>query len=383
MDFTENGKDSCCNKTKQNEHSDKVENYPNRQQAEKTPDSEKEVHSGNNHEREIRHEHEHEHEHGHEHEHEHGHEHEHEHEHGHGHGIGHHHHHHHQQDFSNLNRAFKIGITINLIYVATEAVCGLIFNSMGLLSDAGHNLTDVASLAFALIAYKLAARSASSNYTYGYKKSTILISLLNGIILLAAVAFIIAESIEKLIHPLPLQGGVISIIAAIGVIVNGFTTFLFLKNSKEDLNVKGAYLHMLADTMVSVGVVIAGIIIHFTGWYAIDGIIGLAVAIIIVIATWKLLSESIRLALDGIPHNLDSSKIISIFKETQGILEMHHLHIWALSTTENALTAHVVIQDINEMENIKTILKEKLQKSGISHATLEFETTESLCDGKC
>ena len=140
---------------------------------------------------------------------------------------------------------------------------------------------------------------------------------------------------------------------------------------------------MLADTLVSVGVVIAGIVIYYTEWYAIDGIIGLAVAVIIIIATWKLLKESIRLALDGVPQHLDTSNIIRIFQETEGVIEMHHLHVWALSTTENALTAHVTIQDVAQMESVKTVLKKKLQEAGISHATLEFETTESLCDGKC
>ena len=314
---------------------------------------------------------------------EHTHNHSHEHKHGHSHGHNHGHSHSHSPNLSSLNRAFRIGIIINIIYVLAEAVSGLWFHSMGLLSDAGHNLTDVASLVLALIAYKLSSHAATSNYTYGYKKSTVLVSLLNGIILCVAVIFIIVESIEKFIHPLPLQGGVISLIAALGVVVNGFTTFLFLKNSKEDLNVKGAFLHMLADTLVSVGVVIAGIVIYYTEWYAIDGIIGLAVAVIIIIATWKLLKESIRLALDGVPQHLDTSNIIRIFQETEGVIEMHHLHVWALSTTENALTAHVTIQDVAQMESVKTVLKQKLQEAGISHATLEFETTESLCDGKC
>ena len=254
---------------------------------------------------------------------------------------------------------------------------------MGLLSDAGHNLTDVASLVLALIAFKLATHAASKNYTYGYKKSTILISLFNGVILCVAVAFIIVESIEKLFHPQPLQGGVISIIAAIGVLVNGFTTLLFMKSSEKDLNVKGAFLHMLADTLVSVGVVAAGIIIYYTGWYAIDGIIGLIVAVVIIIATWELLRDSIRLALDGVPKEIDRERIVQTFRQTEGIVEMHHLHVWALSTTENALTAHVVIEELGQMERIKSHLKEELSHQGIHHATLEFETPDSACNGCC
>ena len=293
------------------------------------------------------------------------------------------HHHSHNHRLTALNRAFKFGIAINIIYVLVEAVCGLYFHSMGLLSDAGHNLTDVASLALALIAYKLASHAASENYTYGYKKSTILISLINGIILCVAVIFIITESIGKFFHPTPLQGGLISFIAAIGVLVNGFTTMLFFKNSGNDLNVKGAFLHMLADTLVSVGVVAAGIIIYYTGWYAIDGIIGLIVSVVIILATWELLRDSIRLALDGVPKHLDKAKIINHFKDTDGVVEMHHLHVWALSTTDNALTAHVVIKDLAQMDQIKQVLKQKLRESDIAHVTLEFETIDTPCDGSC
>ena len=316
-----------------------------------------------------------------EHEHHHSHEGECHHEHTHSHHHGHHHDHSHV--ITTLNRAFIIGIALNVAYVLTEAIFGLCYHSLGLLSDAGHNLSDVVSLVLALIAFKLSDSLATRKYTYGYKKSTILISLLNALILGVAVVYIIVESIQKLIHPQPVQGLTISIVAAIGVIINGFTAWLFMKDQKKDLNVKGAYLHMLADTLVSVGVVVSGIVIHFTGWYIIDPFIGLVVAVVIILASWELLRDSLRLAMDGVPAHLEYDKVLDMMKSQSDVKDVHHLHIWAISTTQNALTAHVLVDDIAEMEHTKEQLKAKLSEMGISHATLEFETSESHCCGEC
>lgn len=316
-----------------------------------------------------------------EHEHHHIHEGECHHEHTHTHHHGHHHDHSHV--ITTLNRAFLIGIALNIAYVVAEAVAGLCCHSLGLLSDAGHNLSDVVSLVLALIAFKLSDSLATRKYTYGYKKSTILISLLNALILGVAVVYIIIESIQKLIHPQPVQGLTISIVAAIGVIVNGFTAWLFMKDQKKDLNVKGAYLHMLADTLVSVGVVVSGIVIHFTGWFIIDPLIGLVVAVVIIMASWELLRDSLRLALDGVPAHLEYDKVLDMMKSQSDVKDVHHLHIWAISTTQNALTAHILVDDIAEMEHTKEQLKAKLSEMGISHATLEFETSESHCCGEC
>ena len=306
--------------------------------------------------------------HSHSHSHGHGHSHSHCHEHGHSHG------HNHSHVITTLNRAFIIGIALNILYVLAEAVAGLCYHSLGLLSDAGHNLTDVASLVLALVAFKLAGVVANRRYTYGYKKSTVLISLLNALVLGVVVVFIIIESVQKLVHPEPVQGLTISVVAAIGVLVNGFTAWLFMKDQKRDLNVKGAYLHMLADTLVSIGVVVSGIVIHFTG---------LAVAVVIIFASWDLLHDSMRLALDGVPAQIDTDKVQEMMAHHDGVKEVHHLHIWALSTTENALTAHVVIEDVAEMESTKEHLKTQLAEMGIAHATLEFETPESHCCGEC
>lgn len=297
----------------------------------------------------------------------------------------HHHHYHHEHHTlpSQLNTAFKIGIILNVAYVLVEAVFGLVFNSMGLVSDAAHNLSDVVSLALAMMAFRLSGVASNPKYTYGFKKSTILISLLNALILCGAVLFIIVESIQKLLHPQPIEGGIISLVAAVGVLVNGFTAYLFLKDRKKDLNVKGAFLHMVADTLVSVGVILSGILIHFTGWYVIDAIIGLAVAVIIIFATWDLLKDSIRLALDGVPKQIHYDDVVEIFEHTDGVVGMHHMHIWAIGTTENALTAHVVTDDLQNMEQIKQTLKSKLKEKGIGHVTLEFETSDCGCSGLC
>ena len=305
------------------------------------------------------------------------------HSHSHCHDHGHSHGHNHSHVITTLNRAFIIGIALNILYVLAEAVAGLCYHSLGLLSDAGHNLTDVASLVLALVAFKLAGVVANRRYTYGYKKSTVLISLLNALVLGVVVVFIIIESVQKLIHPEPVQGFTISVVAAIGVLVNGFTAWLFMKDQKRDLNVKGAYLHMLADTLVSIGVVVSGIVIHFTGWYSIDPLIGLVVAVVIIFASWDLLRDSLRLALDGVPAQIDADKVQEMMAHHDGVKEVHHLHIWALSTTENALTAHVVIEDVAEMESTKEHLKTQLAEMGIAHATLEFETPESHCCGEC
>lgn len=282
-----------------------------------------------------------------------------------------------------MNRAFIIGITLNIVYVLAEAIAGFGFHSLGLLSDAGHNLSDVVSLVLALIAFKLSDSLATRKFTYGYKKSTILISLLNALILGVAVVLIIVESVRKIIHPQPIQGEVISIVAAIGVVINGITAWLFMKDQKRDLNVKGAYLHMLADMLVSVGVVVSGILIYFTDWYVVDPIIGLVVAVVIIFASWELLRDSIRLSLDGVPTQVDFDKVVAVMEKAEGVKGVHHLHIWAISTTENALTAHILVEELDRMEEIKECLKQELNEVGVSHATLEFETSQSKCSGKC
>lgn len=299
----------------------------------------------------------------------------------------HHHHHHHHHDHhpavSSLNKAFIIGIVLNAGFVIAEFIAGFRYNSLGLISDAGHNLGDVASLVLAMLAFRLAKANANTRYTYGYKKSTVLVSLLNAIILLVAVGFILTESIEKLFHPRPVDGDAVTWVAGLGVLINALTAWLFLKDKEKDLNVKGAYLHMAADTLVSVGVVVSGIIIIHTGWYVIDPLIGIAIAAIIVVSTWGLLRDSLRLSLDGVPESINYDSISKIIDSAPGVVSFHHIHIWALSTTEIALTVHVVINDIRESEALKCALKCKLREAGIIHATIEFELPGSPCDEGC
>lgn len=289
--------------------------------------------------------------------------------------------HRHEHRISSLNRAFLIGIALNVAFVVVEFVVGLCSGSMGLLSDAGHNLSDVASLLLAMLAFRLAQARATPKYTYGYKKSTVLISLLNSVILLIAVGVIVAESIGRMLHPEPVVGGAIAWTAGVGVAINGFTAWLFMKDKDRDLNVKGAYLHMAADALVSVGVLVSGLVISWTGWTVVDPIVGLAVAGVIVASVWSLTRDSLRLSLDGVPGGIDIAEIERKMEAVPGVRAVHHIHVWAISTTENALTAHVVLDSLSRMEEVKHALKELLGRSGIPHATLEFESvTERCCD---
>lgn len=278
-----------------------------------------------------------------------------------------------------VTRAFVWGIGLNMAYVVVEALFGFIYNSMGLLSDAGHNLSDVAALALSLLAVRLSMKKADLRFTYGYKKSTVLISLVNAIILFGAVGVIVYESIEKLITPQPVDGIAVAWIAGIGVVVNFLTMLLFRKGQKEDLNIKGAYLHMMADALVSVGVVVSGIIIHFTSWYVIDPIVGLLVACVILISAWGLLRESVRLAVDAVPEGISVDEIRSAILENPEVTDIHHIHIWPISTTENALTAHLKVTNLLDSDKILKEAKECLKAHGISHSTLELESAESHC----
>lgn len=292
-----------------------------------------------------------------------------------------HEHHHHDHTVTSLNKTFIWGIGLNVGFVVVEFAVGLCYGSMGLLSDAGHNLSDVASLLLAMLAFRLAQARATPKYTYGYKKSTVLISLLNSVILLIAVGVIVAESIGRMLHPEPVVGGAIAWTAGVGVAINGFTAWLFMKDKDRDLNVKGAYLHMAADALVSVGVLVSGLVISWTGWTVVDPIVGLAVAGVIVASVWSLTRDSLRLSLDGVPGGIDIAEIERKMEAVPGVRAVHHIHIWAISTTENALTAHVVLDSLSRMEEVKHALKELLGRSEIPHATLEFESvTERCCD---
>ena len=298
--------------------------------------------------------------------------------------MEHHHHHHHSAPSQSLNGIFILSIILNGLFVLIEAGVGLWQNSLSLLSDAGHNLSDVFSLLLVLIAFRLTKVQRNDRFTYGYRKSTILISLLNAVILLVAVGAIVIESIHKFNEPVEVNGIAVSWTAGVGILINGATALLLMRGQKSDLNVRGAFLHMAADTLVSVGVVISGIVIHYTGWTVIDPIVSLIIAAVILISTWELLSDSLRLAVDGIPEGVDLQEIEQLLVAEEHVKEAHHIHVWAISTTETALTAHVVLDNLACWPQVSEHLKHTLAEHGISHATLEPETPDSHChDHEC
>lgn len=313
-----------------------------------------------------------------------GHSHSHDHQHHHGHGLG-HHHHDHAPKLDHINKAFILGIILNSAFVIIEVVMGLVSGSLSLLTDAGHNLSDVASLALALMAFKLTKVSSNKQYTYGYKSSTIIVSLVNAIILIAGIAVIVYEAIMRFIHPVTdIPGFTMAWVAFVGIGVNAFTAYLFTRgdDKDKDLNVKGAYLHMAVDAIVSLGVVISGVVIYFTHLFWIDSVVSIVIAVVILGGTWNLLKDSLRLALAGVPKEMSLVKIKHELLKVDGVIDVHHMHVWALSTTENALTAHLVINetDMPRFDHIKHELRHTLQHLEINHSTFEPEFGEKKCE---
>lgn len=296
---------------------------------------------------------------------------------------GHHHHHHVAADNGQMRKVLWVAIILNLLFVGVEAGVGLWQNSLSLLSDAGHNLSDVFSLALVVVGLHLVKVHSNERYTYGYKKSTILISLANALLLLVAVGVIVAESAHKLREPSVIDGAVVSWTAGVGILINGLTTLLLMRGQKGDLNIRGAFLHMAADTLVSIGVVISGLVIKHTGWFIIDPIVSLVIAVVILVSTWDLLRDSIRLALDGVPEGIEVDEVAETMRSVDHVSDVHHLHIWAISTTENALTAHVVVDDEQAASAVRKALKEALHEQGIHHATIEIEGENDCCDKEC
>jgi cobalt-zinc-cadmium efflux system protein len=306
--------------------------------------------------------------------------HDHSHAHDHSHGFG--HHHHEQPKLDHLTSAFIWGIILNSAFVIIEVIAGLITGSLSLLTDAGHNLSDVVSLALALLAFKLTKIGANHNYTYGYKRSTILVSFFNAVILVASIGVIVYEAVIRFMHPQVIEGDTVAWVSLIGIAINAFTAWLFVKDKDTDLNVKGAYLHMAMDAVVSLGVVIAGVIIYFTHLYWIDSVVSIIIAVVILRGTWSLLKDSLRLEMDGVPKEISLTKIKNELLKAKGVVDVHHMHVWALSTTENALTAHLVIApaDLHLFDIIKADLKHRLLHLDINHSTFEPEFSTEKCD---
>lgn len=271
-------------------------------------------------------------------------------------------------------RAFAIGIALNLAFVVIEAGYGFWADSMALLSDAGHNLSDVLGLAIAWGAAILARRGASERFTYGLRSSSILAALFNAILLLVAVGGIVWESVLRLIEPTPVAAGVMMIVAGIGIVVNGFTAFLFMSGSHADLNIRGAFLHMVADTAVSLGVVLGGLVILWTGATWIDPLLSLVIAAVIVWGTWGLLRQSLTLSLHGVPAWIAVPEVRQALERLPGVARVHHLHVWAMSTTETALTVHLVMPDGHPGDHFLAELQHRLKEDfGIAHATIQIE----------
>lgn len=290
--------------------------------------------------------------------------------------MAHEHSHHHSPALANVSKAFWVGIVLNSAFVLVESIAGFLTNSLALLSDAGHNLSDVAGLALSLFAFKISKSKATAKFTYGYHKSTILASLVNATILLIAVGSIGWEAIQRFMHPVETTGGVIALVAGMGIVINTVSALMFFRDKEKDLNIKGAYLHLALDAIVSVGVVIAGILISYTGIKWIDPVISLVIMAVVVYSTWGLLKESLYLTLDAVPQNIEMEKIKQAALKINGVKDIHHIHIWAMSTTKNAMTAHVILDErltAKESAEVKHQLKHKLEHLNIQHVTLETE----------
>ena len=296
-----------------------------------------------------------------------------------------HHHHEHNIKPADISNAFIVGICLNALFVIIEVITGIANNSMSLLTDAGHNLSDVASLVLSLLAFRLAKKSSTNKYTYGYKKTTVLAAFLNAVFLLIAIGILGFESVQRLLNPASVKGNIIAWVAGAGIVINIVTALMFFKNRHSDLNVKSAYLHMMSDALVSAGVVAGGILITYTHWYWIDPLIGLVIMIVILIGTWSLLTESFRLSVDAVPPDIDMNKIKNLIISRDNIIDVHHIHIWALSTTENALTAHISVKEsLSFDKKIQLVqdVKHELMHHKIHHSTIEIETEMSGCEQK-
>ena len=292
----------------------------------------------------------------------------------------------HNHEPADYNRAFAIGVVLNFGFVIAEVIFGLTADSLALLADAGHNLSDVAGLLLAWGASVLSRLRPTARRTYGYRSTTIIAALVNAVILLVAVGGIALESVQRFKSPAPAAGETIIIVAAIGVVINTVTALLFFAGRKKDLNIRGAFLHMASDAGVSVGVVLAGIGIMTTGWLWIDPLVSLAIVAIILVSTWGLLKESMNLALQAVPAGIDTQMVSDYLARLPGVTAVHDLHIWAISTTETALTAHLVKPDpIDDDVLITQVRRDLFENFGIDHMTLQWERSDSFvqCGAAC
>jgi cobalt-zinc-cadmium efflux system protein len=279
---------------------------------------------------------------------------------------------------ANYNRAFVVGLLLNSGFVLTEFGFGLLANSVALIADAGHNLSDVLGLLLAWVASLLARRQPSARYTYGWRKSSILAAFLNAIFLLIATGGIVWEAIQRFVNPSDVKGTIVIGVAAVGIIINTGTALMFLSGRKGDINIQAAFQHMAVDALVSVGVVLAGIGISLTHWLWLDPLFSLIIGALIFFSTWRLLKDSFHLAIDGVPHNIDERAVRVYLSERPGVIQIHDLHIWSMSTVETALTAHLVIPAGHPGDEFLTqICRELRDRFAIHHSTLQIEVGDS------
>lgn len=291
----------------------------------------------------------------------------------------HNHHHHHAPAY---NRVFALGVGLNLAFVAAELLAGTMAQSLALLADAGHNFSDVIGLLLAWGASWLAQRRPTARHTYGWRRASILAALGNAMLLLVALGGVTWEALQRLGRPQPVDSMVVVVVAAVGIAVNALTAVLFLSGSKKDLNIRGAFLHMAADAGVSLGVVIAGLVTVATGWLWLDSATSLAIVAIIFIGTWGLLRESLDLALDAVPQGIEMRQIDRYLRTLPGVNDVHDLHVWALSTTEPALTAHLVTAPTTGPDALLHQVTHDLhERFGIEHTTIQVE--HRTCDAPC
>jgi cobalt-zinc-cadmium efflux system protein len=299
----------------------------------------------------------------------------HDHDHNHAHGAG-HAHVHAPKDFG---VAFAIGTALNLGFVIVEIVYGLLANSIALVADAGHNMGDVLGLVMAWVAMILARRAPSKTHTYGLRRGTILAALANAVLLLVTIGAIFVEGIRRLTHPSEVESVTIMVVAAIGIVVNGVTAWLFAAGRKGDINLRVAFMHMAGDALVSVGVVFAGAIILLTGWSWLDPLVSIAIAGMILVGTWGLLRDSVGMSLDAVPSGIEASQVTEFLKQQPGIMAIHDLHIWPMSTTETALTCHCLMPAGHPGDEFLVHLYQQLEKRfKIGHATIQVEVSPDI-----
>lgn len=303
------------------------------------------------------------------------HQHHHGHQHGHGHGHGHHHGHHAPPAPGSVGRAFAIAVTLNLLFVVAEVTAGLLSGSMALLADAGHNLSDVLSLVLAWAASVLSARPPSERFTYGLKSSSILAAIANAALLWVAIGAILVETIRRIGDPAPVAGTTMMVVAGLGIAVNALSAMLFAKGAKSDLNLRAAFVHLMADALVSVGVVVAGFVILQTGWTLVDPLASLVITAVIGWSSWGLLRDSLHMGMLGVPEGIDGARVRAFLEARPGVTRVHDLHIWPMSTTETALTAHLLMPGGLPGDAFLCALAEELEHEfGIGHPTIQIET---------